>query len=681
MYTTIFRHDLEGGKEESVKVPDYAKEKIALTPNGRTVLEKRYLRKGENGQPLETINGMFYRIAKTVAEADSGGSEVPMLTRAFYELLSSLDFLPNSPTFTGAGTRLGQLAACFVLGIEDDLGKDEQGIFRTLLDAALIQQTGGGSGFSFSKLRPKGDFVRGSAGVASGPVSFLKVFDAAFGAIAQGGTRRGANMAVLRIDHPDIEEFITCKAQEGAITNFNISVAITDEFMECRAQGLPFHLINPRTGDIAKTVDPNYLMDLIAQYAHRNGEPGVLFVDRANDDNATPQLGDLEATNPCGEQFLLPYENCCLGSINLANMVKVEDGKTMIDWEKLGRTAHIATDFLDHVLDANRYVPAVPQLQEAAVRSRRIGLGVMGLADLMYMLGVRYGSNESFDLASQIMEFIEYQATMCSNLIAGYKGVFGAYDGSIYDYKKFQWQAPKPTFDQSGDWGRPNYINWEGLTRSIKLNGIRNSVRTTIAPTGTIATVAGIEGYGCEPVFALGYTRHFKDGDKDVELQYISPLFQKALDETDLDAETKQRILAQVCLTGSCQGIEELPESIRNTFVVSGDLDMRQHIQMQAALQAFVGNSISKTCNAPEGTTVEEVKRAYAEAWVLGCKGLTVYVTGSRDQVVLETQATKQKKETERPAEPCPSCQGPTYIVGGCIKCKDPQCGFSACSI
>ena len=360
-------------------------EEIHLSENSRQVLKKRYLRKGLDGQPIETIAGMFRRVAHAVAEPDAAhGYDAASTEDSFYGLLTSLRFFPNSPTFTGAGTPLGQLAACFVLPITDDLGKQAEGIFQTLRDAALIQQTGGGNGFSFSRLRPKADSVASSAGVASGPVGFLRVYDSAFGEVAQGGTRRGANMAVLRVDHPDIEEFIACKAREGHIANFNISVGITDSFMRAVDADSDFPLVNPRDGKVWRTVRARDLFDKIVTYAHHNGEPGALFLDAANRGNPVPHLYVLEATNPCGEQWLGPYENCCLGSINLAQHVTAD---SRVDWEKLRESTVVSTRFLDNVVDANQYVPAVPQLREAAVRARRIGLGIMGLGDIMYLLG------------------------------------------------------------------------------------------------------------------------------------------------------------------------------------------------------------------------------------------------------------------------------------------------------
>lgn len=615
---------------------------IPLTENGRAVLKRRYLRRGPDGKPVETIEEMFQRVATHIAsvEADHGG-DVEATSDKFYKLLTELRFFPNSPTFTGAGTPLGQLAACFVLPIEDDMGGNPAGIFQTLRDAALIQQTGGGNGFAFSRLRPKGDLVKTSAGRATGPVGFLRVYDQAFGEIAQGGTRRGANMAVLRVDHPDIFDFISCKANEYAITNFNISVGVTDDFMKAVKEDTGFDLVNPRDGKVWRTVRARDLFDEIVKHAYANGEPGVLFLDAANRTNPLPHLYELEATNPCGEQWLGPYENCCLGSINLARHVTAEG---QVDWELLQQTVEEATHFLDNVVTANAYVPPVPELKEAAYRARRIGLGIMGLGDLMYHLGVRYGSKEAQALAGVVFEFIRYHCMRTSLVLAREHGPFPAIKGSIYDPGNFKWEAPVALVKSEKDWGRPA-LDWKGLVAGLKKHGIRNAAQTTVAPTGTIATVSGCEGYGCEPVFALAYVRHVTDQDKDFELQYTSPLFEQALIEAGVDEITRAEIVAEVNQSGSCQHIKAVPGHIRHTFVVASDIVPQAHVRMQAAIQAFVDNSISKTCNFPATATGEDVAEAYMLAWRLGCKGLTVYVTGSREKVVLETSETKAAKE------------------------------------
>lgn len=1005
--TPAFPHDLPGAE---------------LTENAHQVLIRRYVRRGQDGQPVESVEEMFWRVAYHVAKVEqTWGEDIILRAREFYRILASKNFFPNSPTFTGAGTPLGQLAACFVLPISDDMGRDPAGIFQTLRDAALIQQTGGGNGFSFSRLRPKNSLVKTSAGQATGPVGFLRVYDKAFGEIAQGGSRRGANMAVLRVDHPDIEEFITCKTDENAITNFNISVGITDTFMEAverddwwelrfpdvsrseyrkfngtleqaEAAGLPIL--------VHKRIRARELFDKIVMQAHHNGEPGVLFLDTANRANPVPQLYQLESTNPCvtgetliytdhgliradelarcqtpikvvtdsrfgfepllpaskvfatgekdilrlvtrqghelrltanhqvmtsrgwvsaadlqpgdrlhilnrrggfglggnleegrvlgwlvgdgtvnivravlsffgeekgelapmfaetvtrlvdhptggrsyrvgvveiperdearimstrllawarqhgieigmkyivpptvlagseemqrgflqalftadgqvndggekgcsvrlssstlellqnvqrlllnfgiasriyrnrriggyrympdgkggtkeyfhqpqhdlaiskvnlipfaneigflteakqtrlvdylsrlsrgpyqepflatvefiepdgremvydlqqpdthsfiangivvhncGEQFLGAYENCCLGSINLAQHAGPSQ---TVDWEKLQRNIELATRFLDDVVDANAYVPAVPQLQKAAHTARRVGLGIMGLADLMYHAGIRYGSVEGQEFASQVMEFVRFHAMKTSIELARLRGPFPAMKGSIYDPEKLMWSPPNSIIPHNHDWGRPA-LDWNTIIEGIRQHGIRNAAQTTVAPTGTIATVAGCEGYGCEPVFAMAYIRHVNDNGKDLQLSYASPLFEKALCEAGLGVEARETIVERVLEQGSCQGIEGVPEAIRDVFVVSQDITAQEHVRMQAVLQAFVDNSMSKTVNFGREASVEDVATAYQLAWKLGCKGITVYVTGSREKVVLETRAT-----------------------------------------
>ncbi|WKZ35276.1 MAG: LAGLIDADG family homing endonuclease [Anaerolineales bacterium] len=1005
--------------------------KAQLTDNARQVLMKRYVRRGDDGKPAENVEEMFWRVAYHVAKVEAQwGADVPERTVEYYHLLSGRKFFPNSPTFTGAGTPLGQLAACFVLPITDDMGRDSAGIFQTLRDAALIQQTGGGNGFSFSRLRPKGGFVQSSAGQATGPVGFLRVYDHAFGEIAQGGTRRGANMAVLRVDHPDVEDFITCKTNENHITNFNISVGITDAFMQAVKKDREWELRFPDLAEMKqkgfkgtleqaeaagikintyKKVKARELFNRIVKQAHHNGEPGMLFLDAANRGNPVPHLYPLEATNPCvtgdtliftdqglrrvdelaadghdinitsdarfgtdtflpathvfqtgtkpvyrlmtregyelrltedhrvmtsrgwveagklqsgdrvhilnrkggfgqsgtleeghvlgwlvgdgtvnvvravlsffgdekqelapafaemvtnlveksdqhrsypvgivsvdgrnearvasdrlrdwaaqfgitenkkhfvpsavfsgseliqrgflqalftadgqvsdgrekgctvrlssshlsllkdtqrlllnfgiasriyenrrlsgyrpmpdgkggakeyfhqaqhdlaigktnlirfaneigflteakqskladylsrmirgpyeetflatvqavepdgveavydlhqpdthafvanglvvhncGEQWLGPYENCCLGSVNLNEHCGPADkeGRGTVDWETLRQSVVTATRFLDDVVEANAYVPAVPQLVEAAHKARRIGLGIMGLADLMYHAGVRYGSQEGQEFGAQVMEFVRYHAMLTSIDLAEERGPFPAIQGSIYDMDDMKWQAPKPLAGYQHNWNRPE-VKWEAVVKGIKKHGIRNAAQTTVAPTGTIATVAGCEGYGCEPVFALAYIRHVNDNGKDLRLTYASPRFDETLKKLGLGEEKRQEIVEQVMNEGTCQNIAEIPQAVRDTFVVSADISAEEHVLMQGALQAFVDNSLSKTVNFHENASEQDVAKAYLMAWELGCKGITVYVTGSRETVVLETKATADKK-------------------------------------
>lgn len=635
---------------------------IELSENAHQVLSRRYLRKGRDGQPVETVDEMFWRVAYHVAKIEENwDQDVEKRSRLFYETLTSKKFFPNSPTFTGAGTPLGQLAACFVLPVSDDMGRRTDGIFSTLRNAALIQQTGGGNGFSFSRLRPSGSRVKASAGKATGPIGFLRVYDEAFGEIAQGGTRRGANMGTLRVDHPDIESFITCKTDENEITNFNISVGITDDFMEAVQGDLDWPLRFPDVhapgyrefdGPLEVAIEANLpikthpilrareLFNKIVDQAHHNGEPGLLFLDAANRDNPVPHLYPLESTNPCGEQWLGPYENCCLASINLA---KHFGSDHTVDWASLQESVEITTIFLDDVVDANAYVPAVPQLEKAAKRARRIGLGIMGLADLLYHAQIRYGSAEGQEFAAKVMEFVRYHTMLTSIELAKERGSFPAIEGSIYDPKNLKWQPPQSIVEYKNDYNRPE-LDWGKIVDGIKQYGIRNAAQTTIAPTGTIATVAGCEGYGCEPVFALAYIRHVNDNGKDLQLEYISPHFQQALEKADIETEKRDEIINKVIDSGTCQNIDDLPQSIKDVFVISSDIPATQHVRMQAALQAFVDNSLSKTINFPSTATPEDVAEVYQLAWELGCKGITVYVTGSREQVVLETKSTAESK-------------------------------------
>jgi ribonucleoside-diphosphate reductase alpha chain len=1084
---------------------------VDLTDNARQVLVRRYVRRGDDGKPAESVEEMFWRVAYHVAKVEAAWNEdVMQRTREYYILLTSKKFFPNSPTFTGAGTPLGQLAACFVLPISDDMGRDAAGIFQTLRDAALIQQTGGGNGFNFSRLRPQGAIVKTSSGQATGPVGFLRVYDHAFGEVAQGGcllpetlvftskgllrldefvnadqpgwqehdlevatddgwrtsprgynngvapvlrvhtreglslagtyqhrvkvmtdagpqwrtlealkpgdwimvqagqhtgklqglrqpmhrhgnqvwpslppildeelaffvgyligdgfigskeddhrvgvsvahssylmlempamlerlfgvkvhcqqkendrsvtfvmdnravkeflqingldkprsylasvprlirqsssqvvgaflrglfeadgglshgypdlsstsarlaeevatllvglgcpirihsmspganhygkaaiyhvriestvglqawrekigcdarsrfaacmawesdtrrestyvlpnprywvqpvldaitlaqvdakgrgtgqklrsthpelrrsllryirddrnftysafenlaaeytefaqqavsplgkwfvqvlgvediglaptldleveqnhtylaygmvthnTRRGANMGVMRVDHPDVEEFITSKISENAITNFNISVGITDAFMQAVREDKDWELAFPDISSplyrgfsgtleqaraagipirVYKTIRARELFDKIVKQAHHNGEPGVLFLDAANRANPVPHLYPLESTNPCGEQWLGPYENCCLGSVNLARHFG-PDGT--VDWEGLRESVVLSTRFLDDVVEANAYVPAVPQLKEAAHRARRIGLGIMGLGDLMYHVGVRYGSPAGQEFAAQIMEFVRYHSMKTSIEMAEARGPFPAISGSIYDPDDLKWSPPQSIVPFEHDWQRPA-LAWKDIVKGIKKHGIRNAAQTTVAPTGTIATVAGCEGYGCEPVFALAYIRHVNDNGTDLQLTYGSPLFEAALEKAGMTTEARQAIFEEVMRHGTVQDVEAVPAEIRRVFATAGDVTAEEHVRMAGALQAFVDNSISKTINFPEGATEADVATAYMLAWELGAKGITVYVTGSRDKVVLETHATADKKQ------------------------------------
>ncbi len=653
---------------------------IDLSENSHQVLCMRYVRKGDHGELIETPEQLFWRVAYHIAKVEEKWAEdVIEKAKEFYIMLAQKRFLPNSPTFTGAGTPLGQLAACFVLPISDDMGRRSDGIFQTLRDSALIQQTGGGNGFSFSSLRPSGSIVKASSGKATGPIGFLRVYDNAFGEVAQGGTRRGANMAVLRVDHPDIEEFIVCKTTEGAISNFNISVGITDAFMRAVEKNEQWELRFPDvhhqkyrefSGTLEdaekegipiithKTVSARELFNKIVYQAHHNGEPGLLFLDAANRSNPLPHLYRLQSTNPCGEQWLGPYENCCLGSINLSQFF-LEDGK--IDWDSLAGHIHLATRFLDDVVDANAYVPAVPKLKENALRARRLGLGIMGLADLMFHAGIRYGSPQGQVFAGQVIEFVRFHAMAESIKLAEIRGAFPAINGSIYDPQDLKWEPPLPTQPIQIQVDRPD-LDWSEIVAGIKMHGIRNAAQTTIAPTGTIGTVAGCEGYGCEPVFALAYTRHVNNDGEDVELTYTSPLFEQALIKAGISEIERETIIEQVKKTGSCQSVESVPAEIRDTFVVSMDISAADHVRTQAAMQIFVDNSISKTINFPGDAEADDIATAYMQAWQLGCKGITVYVTGSRETEVLQTHSKSEDEVREMVTAKLPETNIPIWI-------------------
>lgn len=641
-----------------------AKREFKMSDNAAEVFVRRYVRKGEDGSPNEAPANTFRRVAQTVAVVDKKYDQSPKASeRVFSKLLTNFLFIPNSPTWTGAGTPLGQLAACFVLPIEDDLGRDPGGIFSTLRNTILIQQTGGGIGFSFSRLRPRGDFVSRSGGRSTGPIGFLHTYDTAVGVIAQGGVRRGASMAVLRVDHPDIKRFIHCKEKEGEVANFNISVAVTDKFMRAVEAGDKFSLINPKNNEAWAEIDARDLFEEMVAAAHRNGEPGILFIDVANQENPVPHLYELEATNPCGEQWLGPYENCCLGSINLARHLTKS---RKIDWKKLAQTTRYATFFLDNVVDANRYISEIPRLRQAAQKVRRIGVGIMGLADVMYVLGVRYGDEDGVELASQLMEFIRHHTMLASIERAKERRPFPAIKGSIYDPRDLRWEPPQPLYPYKRNFGRPK-INWKKVVDGMKKYGIRNGAQQVIAPTGTVASVSGCEGYGCEPVFALSYVRRLYQaaGEKEKrELYYNSSLFEEELAKVGISARARKKIYKEVREKGSVQGIKKVPKKIQRVFVVSQDITPHEHIVTQTALQRFVDSSISKTCNFPETASVNDVKDAYFEAWKLGCKGLTVYVTGTREEIVLETEKTRRKREGDLAVKPRPrQVTGSTYRV------------------
>ena len=661
-----------------------------LNSNSASIMINRYSLRDEHGLPVESPSEIFMRTARIVAEAENNyrteGVNSMEVREKFFEMMYSLRFVPNGRTMANAGTKYGQLANCFVLPIEDDLGKGTDSIFSVLRKAILTLQTGGGVGFSFGRIRPKDAGIATSKGKATGAVSFIKVYDTAFWVIGQGGGRRSAAMAVLPVWHPDIYEFVKCKAEEGQITNFNISVGITDEFMEAVEKDDDFALRHPENGEVYRMVHARELFEEIVRYSYKNGEPGVLFLDAANRDNPVPHLYKLEATNPCGEQFLGPYENCCLGSINLREHVKKIKGDGYeIDWKKLAETVELSTRFLDNVVDVNKYVSAVPELEEAAHKVRRIGLSVMGLSDMMYLIDVRYGSERGQELASQVMEFIRYQAMKASIELARTRGAFPGIAGSIYDQNNLKWKSVKPLVPHKTNYGRPE-INWKEIEKGIKQHGIRNGAQTTVAPTGSIATISGLEGYGCEPVFALSYVRHTREGAEKQgkewrELYYESALFEKALKSVGVGKAERKKIMSEVRENGgSCQGIKGIPKKVNDVYVVSSDLTVEQHVRMQAVMQRFIDNSISKTINFPETAKEDDIKQAYELGWKLGLKGMTVYVEGSRDMVVLEKKsapyATKEEKQVTA-QELCPECGAPLRISEGCATC--PSCAYSRC--
>jgi len=699
-----------------------------LPPNAQDIMVKRYALRNEKNEPVETPKDILNRSARIVSQAENNfrdGITPQQVEAKFAALLEDFRFMPNGRTLANAGTGNGQLANCFVLPLEDDIGKTEDGIFSILRKAVLVLQSGGGVGFSFGRIRPKGDSA--GRGKATGAVSFIKVFDTAFWIIGQGGGRRSACMAVLPVWHPDIEDFISCKEQEGVIEHFNISVGITDAFMEAVEKDKSFDLINPRNKEVWKTVRARDLFNKIVEHAHHNGEPGVLFIDAANRDNPVPNQYYLEATNPCGEQWLGPYENCCMASINLTeHAIETTKGKLFssgIDWEKLKETVVWSVRWLDDVVDANVYVPAVPELKEAAIKNRRIGISIMGLADLMYKLGIRYGSDEGIALAGQVMEFIRFESMRASIQLARERGPFPGIVGSIYDYSKDStdfwgkaipprrtWSPPKPFKMGKYHFHRPE-LSWKDLQKDLRDFGIRNSCQTTIQPTGAIATITGLEGYGCEPVFALSYvmkTHEGADASKGewAELFYESQAFSNALKAAGVPAKIREKIFASVRANGSCQSNPDVPEAIKNVFVVSSDVSVEEHVKMQAALQISTDNAISKTINFSKGATIEEVKKAYISGWKMGLKGMTVYVTGSRETVVLETQDSRKTTErsndqtTQQNAEPfasesgivgkplkkvhpdemiCPECGSAMVLSEGCMHCS--SCGYAKCGV
>jgi ribonucleoside-diphosphate reductase alpha chain len=559
---------------------------MVLTENALTVLRARYLLKDEDGQVMETPPEMFRRVARHVASAEAAYGEAPAYwEERFYELMSDLSFLPNSPTLMNAGKDIGQLAACFVLPVEDSM----TGIFETLKNAALILQSGGGTGFSFSHLRPKADIVRSTGGIASGPVSFMKIYNTATEVIKQGGARRGANMGILRVDHPDIMEFIRLKRDARELTNFNISVAVTDVFMDAVVSDSEYDLVSPRGGSVTGGLRAREVFDEIIRSAHDTGDPGVVFIDRINSANPTPLMGTLESTNPCGEQPLLPYEACVLGSLNLSRFVK--DGK--VDYEGLAGGVSSAVRFLDDCIDVNRY--PLPEIERMHKGNRKIGLGVMGWADMLIDLGVPYQSGKALRLAEEVMGFIRDRAREASSALARKKGAFPNFKGSIYD-------TP----------GMPM---------------LRNATLTTIAPTGTLSILADCSS-GIEPLYALSYKRLVLN----TELYEMNGRF---IEMARQGVPNEGELLEQVRKKGTLRGIKGLPPEIKKLFKTAHEIPPRTHIRMQAAFQRHTDNAVSKTVNLPMRAGIKDVERVYLLAYEMGCKGITVFRQGSRKKGAL----------------------------------------------
>ncbi len=579
-----------------------------LTDNARVVLKRRYLSKDREGNILEDPDGMFRRVAHNLSESDLlygvSNTERQDTERRFYEIMQRLEFLPNSPTLMNAGRELQQLSACFVLPVEDSLDS----IFTKVKQTALIHKSGGGTGFAFSRLRPEGDVVGSTGGVASGPVSFINAFDAATDVVKQGGTRRGANMGILHVTHPDIMAFITAKADGQHLSNFNISVAVTEEFMQKVQNGEDYDLVNPRTDAIVGQLNARDVFTSMTELAWRTGDPGIVFLDRINRDNPNPQLGDIESTNPCGEQPLLPYESCNLGSLNLARMVRYADDDVEMDWQRMAEVITAAVHMLDSVIDMNDY--PIPEIAEMSRKTRRIGLGVMGWSDLLIQLGVPYDSEEALELAKEVMRRIQQETYRASGELAMRRGVFPEWEFSVYN---------------DGPGSQP----------------MRNSAPVTIAPTGTISIIAGASS-GIEPLFALSYVRNVMDNTRLVEGNtYFEAVARH-------EGFYSPELMEQLAASGSLDGLA-VPGWVKNVFRVSHDINPQWHVKMQAAFQTYTDNAVSKTINFPHDATVDDVAEAYRAAYELGCKGITVYRDGSKSEQVLSTGATAGTHAGEAP--------------------------------
>jgi ribonucleoside-diphosphate reductase alpha chain len=598
------------------------RDELKLTVNAVNVLKKRYLLKDEDGQVVETPDQMFRRVARAVASADliyDAQADIAGLEEEFYNLMVSLEFLPNSPTLMNAGTEVGQLSACFVLPVPDSI----PGIFDSVKDMALVHKSGGGTGFSFSRLRPKGDVVQSTMGIASGPISFMRIFDVTTEIIRQGGRRRGANMGILRCDHPDILEFITCKSNENFLTNFNLSVGISDEFMQALDSDGVYSLRNPRGGEVIGVLHARDVFNLIVTQAWRTGDPGLVFLDTINKNNPTPLLGEIESTNPCGEQPLLPWESCNLGSVNLKAMV--EDGK--FNLEKFARIIQQSVHFLDNIIDINRW--PLPQSSEITKGNRKIGLGVMGLADALIMMGLPYDSEEGLEAAEEIAALLKEEAHKASMALAAERGTFPNYEGSIWHEK-----------------GMP----------------MRNATCTTIAPTGTISIIAGCSS-GIEPLFAVCFVRNVLEG---TQLMEINPVFEEMARDKGFFSN---QLLMDIARSGTLRHVDMVPEEIARLFVTAFDIKPEWHVRMQAAFQRHCDNAVSKTINFPSDGSIEDIEEAYRLAYRLGCKGITVYRYGSKREQVLYLGSNSLMRLLEKPEY----TMADSEYAGGC---PSPLCFF-----
>jgi len=588
-----------------LQVKPKARHGVEFTENALRVLEKRYLKKDSLGEVIETPEEMLRRVAKHIASAEliyDPKADIDLWQEKFYQLMANLEFLPNSPTLMNAGRELGQLSACFVIPIDDSM----ESIFDAVKHTALIHKSGGGTGFSFSRLRPEKDRVGSTGGVASGPVSFMRAFDTATDVIKQGGMRRGANMAILNVDHPDILEFITAKDDPEALTNFNLSVAVTTEFMTAVEKKADYNLVNPRTKEVVGKLNAKEVFDRIIDMAWRTGDPGIVFIDHINQHNPTPNLGKIESTNPCGEQPLLPFESCNLGSINLSKMVTYKDDQPQIDYANLAETVRLGIRFLDNVIDVNQF--PLPQIDEMTKASRKIGLGVMGFADMLIMLSIPYDCDRALEVAEDIMRFISEEATKESVRLGEERGLFPAFKGSIYD-----------------------------ATNGLRL---RNASRTTIAPTGTLSIIAGSSS-GIEPLFALSYVRHILDGEELIE---VNPYFKKIANK---EGVYSPELMKQLAEGEKLRDFENIPDWVKNVFVTAHDIAPEWHVKMQAAFQKFTDSAVSKTVNLPYEAMPEDIAEVYMLAYKMGLKGITIYRDRSRESQVLTTSHPEEISEAK----------------------------------